>query len=140
MAVEAADTGPPTQGGCLCGGVSFAIMGELRSVSNCHCEPCRRFTGHHMAATAVAPPDIEFLAGDSLRWFESAPDVEYGFCSTCGASLFWRTSSRPGLLSICAGSLNPPTGLTTTVALFMNEHGDYHVADPVEEQLPGDRP
>ncbi len=116
------------------------VTGELRSVSNCHCDPCRRFTGHHMAATAAAPDNIDFQSETSLTWFRSAPEVEYGFCATCGASLFWRTSSRPDLISICAGSLNPPTGLTTTVALFMDEHGDYHQRDAVDEQVPGDRP
>ena len=47
-------------GRCLCGGVAFAVRGPLRDVINCHCHRCRRWTGHHMAATSAAVADIEF--------------------------------------------------------------------------------
>lgn len=127
-------------GQCVCGGVSFELTGSLRSVSNCHCQPCRRFTGHHMAATATATTDIRFVTDGTLTWYRSAPEVEYGFCSTCGASLFWRSFDRPEVLSVCAGVLEQPTGLATTTALFLAEHGDYHSPEPVSEQFSGDRP
>jgi hypothetical protein len=29
-------------------------------------------------------------------------------------------------MSICAGGLEQPTGLRTTAAWWMSEHGDYH--------------
>lgn len=116
------------------------VDGELRMVSDCHCDPCRRFTGHHMAATAADPSAVRFVSNAPLRWFRSAPEVEYGFCSECGSSLFWRTSARPELLSICAGTIDQPTGLRTTVALFTDEHGDYHQREGVDESHPGDRP
>ena len=47
-------------GSCMCGGVRYQITGSLREVVNCHCEPCRQFTGHHMAATAVSAKNISF--------------------------------------------------------------------------------
>ena len=43
-------------GRCECGGVRYRIDGDVRDVVNCHCGRCRRFTGHHMAATS-APVD-----------------------------------------------------------------------------------
>jgi hypothetical protein len=33
-------------------------------------------------------------------------------------------------LSICAGSLDQPTGLRTTAAWWMGEHADYHTPQP----------
>ncbi|MGB5760060.1 MAG: GFA family protein [Acidimicrobiales bacterium] len=127
-------------GGCQCGGVRWLSSGPLRPVSDCHCEPCRRFSGHHMAATATDIANLTFLTTDTLTWYESAPDVQYGFCSTCGSSLFWRSADEPWHLSITAGSIDPPTGLRTDTALFMDEHGDYHQPQPVDEAFPGDRP
>jgi hypothetical protein len=117
------------RGRCICGGVKFTAAG-LRDVLNCHCHRCRRFTGHHMAATGAAAGDVVFTAEDTLTWHSPEPTVEYGFCSTCGSSLFWRTSARPGWLSICAGSLDQPSGLRTTAASWMAEHADYHIPEP----------
>jgi hypothetical protein len=76
---------------------------------------------------------------DTLQWYRSAPEVEYGFCKQCGSSLFWRSFDKPDHLSITAGCLDQPTGLTTTVALFAAQHGDYHHHEPVDTSFPGDR-
>lgn len=117
-------------GRCECGGVSYVVTGELRNVWNCHCGPCRRITGHHMAAAGAATADVEFSADETLAWYERVPGVEYGFCSSCGSSLFWRASDKPGHLSICAGTLDQPTGLVTDGILFASEAGDYHALEP----------
>jgi hypothetical protein len=53
-------------GRCECGGVSYTVVGPLRSVWNCHCHRCRRFTGHHMAATAAAPDRVRFTSDTTL--------------------------------------------------------------------------
>ncbi|MEM9655850.1 MAG: GFA family protein, partial [Actinomycetota bacterium] len=142
MEVKVTDDGVPpgqaTGGGCGCRGVRYTIDGPLRSVTDCHCEPCRRFTGHHLAATQVAVRHIVFDGTETLTWFESGLGVQYGFCGRCGSSLFWRSSERPDMLSITAGTLDPPSGLTTEVALFTAEHGDYHHPEPVAVCHDGD--
>lgn len=137
---DAGRDGAVAAGGCHCRGVRWSVEGPLRPVSNCHCEPCRRFTGHHMAATATGIADIVFESTETLKWYEWADGVQYGFCGDCGSSLFWRSTDKPGHLSITAGTVDPPTGLGTDVALFMDEHGDYHTPEPVAEAFPGDRP
>src|SRR6516164_7818396 len=53
------NTRPRASGRCLCGAVSFQVFGDLRDVFNCHCHRCRRFTGHHMAATAADVADLK---------------------------------------------------------------------------------
>ena len=113
-------------GRCECGGVTFHIDGPLRDVFNCHCGRCRRFTGHHMAASQAATADVKFGEQATLRWYSPDPTVEYGFCSTCGSSLFWRATNEPGFVSVCAGTLDGPTGLRTTQAWFVAEALDYH--------------
>ncbi len=83
-----------------------------------------------MAATGAPSTQVCFTASETLRWYEPEPTVAYGFCGTCGSSLFWRTTARPEWLSICAGALDQPTGLTTNAAWWMAEHADYHPRDP----------
>jgi hypothetical protein len=125
-------------GQCQCGGVAFSVDSEMRPVLNCHCYRCRRFTGHHMAATAAILEQITYTSDDTLRWYSPEPSVAYGFCATCGSSLFWRTTALPNELSICAGVLDLPTGLTTTGAWWMSEHADYHTPEPGVVEHPYD--
>jgi hypothetical protein len=119
------------QGRCLCGLVTFTVIGPLRDVINCHCHRCRRWTGHHMAATS-APVDAIQLAGE-VRWHHPDEHAAYGFCGDCGSSLFWQAGDEPERWSICAGTLDPPTQLTTTVALWVSEVSDYHTRPDVPE-------
>jgi hypothetical protein len=118
---------PVTRGQCLCGGIRYAVRGELEDVINCHCERCRRFTGHHMAATSASHEDISIDDSDTLlRWFFPVPEAGYAFCSRCGSSLFWQSTADPFRRSICAGTLDPPTGLKTSQAWWVSQASDYH--------------
>ena len=80
-----------------------------------------------MAATAAHPDHVVFTADDTLVWYSPEGTCEYGFCSRCGSSLFWRTTAIPDKLCITVGSLDQPTGLITTKAWWVAEAGDYHV-------------
>ena len=120
-------------GRCMCGDVTYTVAAALRDVWNCHCSRCRRFTGHHMAATR-ADADAVTITGDALRWYSPDTTATYGFCGTCGSSLFWRATDRPQFLTICAGALDQPTDLRTTAAWWVAEHGDYHEPDTTLEQ------
>ena len=121
-------------GRCLCGDISFRVHGPLRDVVDCHCHRCRRFTGHHMAATAADTSDLDVDDPESLlRWYHTVPDAGYAFCSRCGSSLFWRATATPERTVICAGTLDPPTGLTTVRACWISEASDYHPRPDVPE-------
>ncbi|WP_420638742.1 GFA family protein [Candidatus Poriferisocius sp.] len=121
------DPQPPMRGRCLCGAVSYRVQGVLRPVWDCHCVRCRRWTGHHIAATGCDRERIRILGDEALRWHhpEEYPQVAYGFCVRCGSSLFW-TVVGSDTISICAGTLEPPTGLHTQYALFTEDASDYH--------------
>jgi hypothetical protein len=125
---------PRAAGRCLCGGVSFAVNGELRDVTNCHCHRCRRWTGHHMAASDAAAADLAITDEEQLlTWFNPVPEAGYGFCARCGSSLFWQSTDTPRRMSICAGVLDPPTGLRTVGAWWVSEASDYHERPAVRE-------
>lgn len=79
-----------------------------------------------MAATSADLDDLVVESIETLRWFEASPGVFYGFCSVCGSSLFWRNDDEPHRWSIGAGTLDAPTGLETSVSIWMSEASDYH--------------
>ena len=123
-------------GGCLCGQVRFKVTGEMRPVVACHCEPCRRLSGNYVAATSAPLRDVS-ITGD-VRWFQSSDIARRGFCPTCGANLFW---DGPGEnLSIMAGAIDKPTGLSLIGHIFCRQTGDWYTIPQDEPQVPGDDP
>jgi hypothetical protein len=121
-------------GGCLCGAVRYDVEGPMRSVIGCHCQQCRRTSGHHVAATAAAREAVK-IEGD-VAWYVSSERARRGFCGTCGSNLFW---DGPGShLSIMAGTLDQPSGLRMAGHIFMASKGDYYEIGDGLPQADGD--
>jgi hypothetical protein len=85
-------------------------------------------TGHFLAATAARSPDLVIEPTDALRWYRASPAAARGFCATCGSTLFWRADSRD-YVSIAAGSIDGPTGLTIVQHIHTADKGDYYALD-----------
>ncbi len=129
-----ADSLQPLTGRCLCGGVSYRIDGPRRNIVNCHCENCRRTHGHVAAYTSVDIADLELLEQQTLRWYhDSSPDTYRGFCSRCGASLFWDARDGRGKMAVAAGTLDDSGDLETIGHVYVAEAGKYYVID---DELP----
>jgi hypothetical protein len=129
----------PATGRCLCGAVRYEIHGPLRDVKLCHCGECRRWHGHVCAMTAAHTDHLSFVADGGLRWMDSpnsAAHARRGFCSECGSSLFWDSPDRE-TISIAAGTIDPPTGLKTTMQIYTADAGDYYEIDPALEGFEG---
>ena len=125
---KAVDEQHSFNGRCLCGGVKYEVQGPLRSVWNCHCGQCRRTHGHYSAYTAAARDDFVLHDDHTLSWYESSATARRGFCARCGASLFWEMRDQP-TVSIAAGTLDQPTGLDTSVHIFVEDLPDYYTLD-----------
>jgi hypothetical protein len=87
-----------------------------------------------MAATSAATSALAIEDPDQrLAWY-GVPGAEYGFCRTCGGSLFWRADAWPDVVSICAGTLEPPTGLRTVEAWWVSQASDYFARPDLPER------
>ncbi|MDA0231281.1 MAG: GFA family protein [Proteobacteria bacterium] len=121
------------EGGCQCGAVRYAVRGELRGVVNCHCDMCRRLHGAFGAYTKVENAALSLVEESGLTWYASSDKARRGFCRVCGASLFWQPSGAQ-TTSIAAGTLDPPSGLTTIGHIFTGEKGDfYDIVDDLQQ-------
>jgi hypothetical protein len=78
--------------------------------------------------TAARSEHLRFVTDAGLRWVDSpqsAAHARRGFCAECGSSLFWDAPDRD-TISIAAGTLEPPTGLTTIKQIHEADAGDYY--------------
>ncbi|HEY4974440.1 MAG TPA: GFA family protein [Steroidobacteraceae bacterium] len=116
-------------GSCMCGQVRYEVRGALRDVICCHCDQCRRSSGHFVAATACRKTNFRLLNSDTLRWYSAKPDMRRGFCGACGSNLFFEPVIGERI-SIAAGCLDQPQGLKIAAHIFAAEAGDYYRIEP----------
>lgn len=120
------------KGGCLCGAVTYIVEGPMRPVVACHCQQCRKSSGHHVAATSAARDDIT-ITGE-VTWYKSSDTARRGFCGVCGSNLFWDGAGEN--LSIHAGTLDGETGLITRGHIYVADKGDYYEIMDGLQQFP----
>ena len=113
------------RGSCLCGTITYEISGNPRAVVECHCNQCRKMSGHYVAATRVAHSEISIQGSENLTWYASSDIAKRGFCRTCGSQLFWQNLNLD-LISVMAGTIDGATGLQTEERLFADCKGDYY--------------
>jgi len=115
-------------GSCLCGAVTYQVAGPLRDVVACHCNQCRKTSGHFVAATSAARADMAIEGTDAITWFTSSPGVKRGFCGICGSHLFWDVAASENV-SIFTGTVDGDTGLKIACHIFCGDKGDYYGID-----------
>ncbi|BAI72198.1 glutathione-dependent formaldehyde-activating GFA [Azospirillum sp. B510] len=118
-------------GGCLCGGVRYAIGIHPEPISFCHCAQCRRQHSHVGAYTGVPRAALRLLTETTLTWYASSDRARRGFCSRCGAGLFWEALHQPDAegrarITVTAGSLDDASGLRVDRHIFVDRKGAYY--------------
>jgi len=122
------------RGSCLCGAVTFTAPAAANDPAACHCEQCRKQSGHHWASMQIYD-DALSITGE-VRWYQATSNAKRGFCPTCGSFLFWKGLDEPDT-AVSLGALDGPTGLRLERHIFTADKGDYYdIAgiDPQEEQ------
>ena len=113
---------------CLCGGVKIKIKGKLRHVINCHCSQCLKTHGNFAAYTSCSEDRIDFINKKTLKWYRSSKIAKRGFCSNCGASIFYKLLKSENI-SIAAGMFHNPTKLKTHSNIYTKGRLDYYKLD-----------
>jgi hypothetical protein len=120
-------------GSCLCGAVKFRVEGELKPPDACHCSQCRKVSGHYWASTDVPRSALAVEGEFNVAWYRSSEKAQRGFCSTCGATLFWDPIHKD-TISIAMGAFDAPTGTKLAIHIFVADKGDYYeIADGVPQ-------
>jgi len=131
-------SGEGGHGSCLCGSVKYRVDGPLREVVACHCQQCRKQSGHFYAATDCADEHLTIEDGGTLRWYSASDFAKRGFCGKCGSALFWRRNDGSET-SILAGTLDDDGGIKLTTHIFCADKGDYYeINDGLPQFAQGD--
>ena len=119
------------KGTCLCGAVSFELEGTLeRPPEACHCSQCRKQSGHFLVAANVPRKALTVHGADRVTWYQSSKQVQRGFCSVCGSSLFWNpTIEGYEFIAVAMGAFELPTGTRIAKHTFVGDKGDYYDID-----------
>jgi hypothetical protein len=121
------------KGSCECGAVTYELDGPLRPSVACHCTQCRKTTGHYWSATQVPNDRFRVTRDDGLKWFRSSDVARRGFCTGCGASLFWQHDEEDAT-SVGSGTLDGATGIKTAKHIYVADKGDYYEIEDGPEQ------
>tara|TARA_Y100000591_G_C21489389_1_gene524353 strand:+ start:52 stop:459 length:408 start_codon:yes stop_codon:yes gene_type:complete len=113
---------------CLCGGIKIKIVGKLRHVLNCHCSQCMKTHGNFATYTNSPEKNISYISKRTLKWYNSSNFAKRGFCTKCGASMFYKIK-KSDTISISAGMFNNPTTLKTHSNIFTKNKLDYYRLD-----------
>lgn len=125
---------PPAAGGverlecgCLCGKVGFSLPGPAGRVTACHCQQCRKLSGHYAASFDTDEAVVIWRARDTLAEYPTSGGGRRGFCRACGSSLYFRAADRA--FSVEAGAVIGASGGHLDVHVFTAERGDYYAID-----------
>ena len=122
------------RGSCNCRGVVFTVSGESKQPVICHCGQCRKQSGHLWSSTWVPESNLTLISDKTLGWYRSSDFAKRGFCTTCGAFLFWKHDDEAEI-SIAMGAMDGPTGLTLDRHIFVADKGDYYdISDTLPQQ------
>ncbi len=122
-------------GSCLCGAVRFTVEGELEPAIACHCTQCRKTSGHYWVSAGVPRKALKVDGEFNVAWFRSSEQAQRGFCSTCGASLFWDPVGQDRV-AVALGAFEAPTGARIEKHIFVADKGDYYEITDGLPQIP----
>ena len=127
------------KGSCLCGSIRFTVRPPIRPVVACHCEKCRKQTGHFKAAAAALRANLDLSGEDALSWFNSGENSRRGFCSRCGSKLFFEVIGGEQI-GFMPGAIDGALGLEMTTHIFTAGKGDYYALPEGCDAHVGDYP
>ena len=97
-------------GGCGCGQVRYTIKApQMPAIYACHCTDCQTQSG---GAFALQMPVFEAMlsvAGETVSGERTQPSGAIGTifaCSKCLVRLYSKNSTRPGMVTVKAGTLD----------------------------------
>jgi hypothetical protein len=118
-------------GGCHCGAIRFRATGPLREILLCHCSDCLKLSGKSWGASAAYEDHFQYLTEARPRWYRSSEGAERGFCTECGAQMFYRRDGRD-VISIAPGAFDTGEMLYVSGQIYRHSHPVWGPVAPAD--------
>ena len=127
----------PHTGQCLCGAVRFTVDADPVGARMCWCRDCQRIASGSATVNVLFPEEAVRYEG-KIGIFEMVADsgnkVERGFCPSCGAQLYSRTTEPKGLpMRVRAGTLDNPELMAPQAVIWTESAPSWA---PIPDNLP----
>lgn len=119
-------------GSCQCGALRFDAQLPSKWVAHCHCSMCRRAHGAAFV-TWVGMDEARVRIDDAdaqLRWYDSSPGAQRGFCARCGSMLMFRSQRWAGELHLTLANFEDPVDRAPQAHAYWSAHVDWALPDP----------
>ncbi len=115
-------------GSCHCGRIKFESTGPVLRFVYCHCDDCRKTSGCAASPAIIAPASsFKLLTGEEhLAAYESSPGKERCFCRHCGSPVVGRSTVKPDIVVIRAGSLDGKVDIRPEMHIFVGVNPEWH--------------
>jgi hypothetical protein len=113
-------SGPPYEGGCLCGQVRWRATAPPLNVRVCHCRLCQQATGGPFYARAMFAADAFSRTGEVTSWATS-PRILRHSCARCGAPLFATPNDPPARVAVAITTCDDRDALVPDVHIWVSE-------------------
>ena len=133
------DSTQQANGSCFCGAIGFAATLPSKWCAHCHCNMCRKSHGAgYVTWVGFDSGQVSITRGeDQLKWFDSSPGAQRGFCSNCGSSLFFRSERWAGELHIALGCMDDDIDRQPQANVFFDTHVAWMPIDASLKQVDG---
>ena len=130
------------RGSCLCGGVRFAVAGDLGRALNCHCGMCRKAHAAAFRTRAVVRRDaVTWISGEDLiARYESSASTVRTFCRRCGTRLVSEFAEEPAVYGIPLALFDEDPGVRPAMHIFVGSKAPWHEITDDLPQFPGPPP
>jgi hypothetical protein len=124
---------------CSCGQLRVTTEGDPVRISMCHCLACQRRTGSAFGIQARFEEErvrIEGSFNEYVRISDEGEERIFSFCPECGATVFYRVASAPGLIAVPVGAFADPGFPAPRVSVWESRrHPWVEVPETIEEHL-----
>ena len=104
----------------------------------CHCLACQRRTGSTFGAQARFAEERVRIAGASTPYARTGDGggvITHHFCPTCGATVFYRIDSMPGLVAVPVGAFADPSFPPPMVSVYESRRHAWTGIPPEAEHM-----
>ena len=131
------------KGSCLCGTVTYEVIGEAKRFYHCHCSRCRKATGTgHASNLFLQPAALRWLSGEEHTRAFKVPEAKRftnQFCAFCGGRVPRQPTGTDAVL-VPAGSLDDEAPIRPQARIFADSRASWSCSGDEVPIYPGSPP